>query len=122
MNRKLIRPNLSEYKEKPSRDRDRDRDRDSSKKKAQPSYETHAENYYYLKQMNKKVQMTVIFNDGEVIQGYIEWYDRDCIKLTRDGAQNLLIYKSSIKYLFKHEPDQPGSEKGPGPTDAKNQE
>lgn len=126
MNRKLIRPNLSEYKEKPSRDRardrDRDRDRDSSKKKAQPSYETHAENYYYLKQMNKKVLMTVVFTDGEVTQGLVEWYDRDCIKLNRDNAPNLLIYKSSIKYLYKHEPDQPGSEKGPVPTDAKSQE
>ncbi len=125
MNRKLIRPNLSEYKEKPSRDRardrDRDRDRDSSKKKAQPSYETHAENYYYLKQMNKKVLMTVVFKDGEVTQGLVEWYDRDCIKLNRDNAPNLLIYKSGIKYLYKHEPDQPGSEKGPVPTDAESQ-
>jgi sRNA-binding regulator protein Hfq len=72
--------------------------------------------------MNKKVLMTLVCKDGEVIQGFIEWYDRDCIKLNRENAPNLLIYKSSIKYLYKHEPDQPGSEKEPGPTNADNQE
>jgi sRNA-binding regulator protein Hfq len=136
MNRKLIRPNLSEYKEKPPRERDRDRDRerdrdrgrdrdrdrDTSKKKAQPSYETHAENYYYLKQMNKKVLMTIVFQDGEVIQGNVEWYDRDCIKLNRENAPNLLIYKSSIKYLYKHEPDQPDAERDPNESSPEKQE
>ena len=75
--------------------------RESSKKKTHPSFETHAENYYYLKQMNKKTPMGVVFNDGETIEGYIEWYDRNCIKLNRDDAPNLLIYKNSIKYLYK---------------------
>jgi hypothetical protein len=31
----------------------------------------------------------------------VEWYDRDCIKLTRFGAPNLLIYKQVIKYVYK---------------------
>ncbi len=101
-NRKLIRPNLSEFKAKPPRD--------SAKKKAQPGYETHAENYYYLKQMNKKIPMTVTFLDGETIKGYMEWYDRDCIKLNRDNDPNLLIYKHSIKYISKLEPELPVSD------------
>jgi len=93
MNRKLIRPNFSEIKEKMSRE--------SSRKKLHPPSETHAENYYYLKQMNKKTPMTVVFQDGEVIEGYIEWYDRNCLKLNRNNAPNLLVYKNSIKYLYK---------------------
>ncbi len=93
MNRKLIRPNLSEIKEKMSRD--------SAKKKTHPPFETYAENYYYLKQMNKKTPMGVVLNDGEVIEGYIECYDKNCLKLNRDDAPNLLIYKSSLKYLYK---------------------
>lgn len=99
MNRKLIRPNLSEYKDKPAREQGK------QQKKPHPSYDTHAENYYYLKQMNKKVLMSVVFTDGEAVRGYVEWYDRDCIKLNRDDAPNLLIYKNSIKYLFKYEPE-----------------
>ena len=95
MNRKLIRPNLTEFKEKASRD--------SGKKKSHPPFETYAENYYFLKQMNKKTQVAIVFTDGETIKGYIEWYDRQCIKLNRNGQPNLLIYKSSIKYIYKLE-------------------
>jgi sRNA-binding regulator protein Hfq len=93
MNRKLIRPNFSEIKEKMSRE--------SQKKKSHPPYETSAENYYYLKQMNKKTPMAVVLADGETIEGYIEWYDKNCIKLNRDDAPNLLVFKNSIKYLYK---------------------
>ena len=93
MNRKLIRPNLSEIKEKMTRE--------SPKKKTHPPFETYAENYYYLKQMNKKTPMAVVFDDGEVVEGYIEWYDSNCVKLNRNNAPNLLIYKNCIKYLYK---------------------
>jgi len=93
MNRKLIRPNFSEIKEKMSKE--------SAKKKPHPPFDTFAENYYYLKQMNKKTPMAVVLEDGETIEGYIEWYDRNCIKVNRNNAPNLLIYKSSIKYLYK---------------------
>ncbi len=94
MNRRLLRPSLSEVKEKMSKEA-------TSKKKAPPPYETHAENYYYLKQMNKKTPMAVVLIDGEVVQGYIEWYDRYCIKINRENAPNLLVFKNSIKYLYK---------------------
>jgi sRNA-binding regulator protein Hfq len=73
-----------------------------------PPTDTFAENYYYLKQMNKKTPMTVVFNDGQTVEGYIEWYDRNCIKLNRDNAPNLLIYKAGIRFLRKAE-DAPGS-------------
>ncbi len=98
MNRKLIRPNLSEIKERMSQDKDRDKD---ARRKMHPPTDTFAESYYYLKQMNKKTPMAVVFNDGEIVEGYVEWYDRNCIKLNRDNAPNLLIYKSSIRCLYK---------------------
>jgi sRNA-binding regulator protein Hfq len=100
MNRRLIRPNLAEIRD--SREREKER-HESEKRKMHPPYDTHAENYYYLKQMNKKTKMAVAFADGQVIEGYIEWYDRNCFKLNRDDAPNLLIYKANIKYLYKTE-------------------
>jgi len=52
--------------------------------------------------MQTKTQMVVVLQDGEEIHGIIEWYDRGCIKLNRNGSQpNLLVYKSCIKYIFK---------------------
>ncbi|MDD8020236.1 MAG: RNA chaperone Hfq [Acidobacteriota bacterium] len=100
MQRRLMRPNLSEVKEKMNREV---REAEAAKKKMPPLTDTHAENYYFLKQMNKKTLMAVVLADGEQVEGYIEWYDRNCFKLNRLEAPNLLIYKRQVKYLFKLE-------------------
>src|SRR5271169_2392964 len=73
----------------------------SPAKKAAPSEQTNAENFYYQKQMQTKTPMVVVLRDGEEVHGYIEWYDKSCIKLNRSGAPNLMIYKPAIKYMFK---------------------
>lgn len=70
-------------------------------KKMPPPESTNAENFYYQKQMQTKTPMVVVLRDGEQIRGVIEWYDRACIKLNRNGAPNLMIYKPSIKYMYK---------------------
>lgn len=51
--------------------------------------------------MQARTPMSIVLTDGEVLHGTVEWYDQDCIKLTRYGSPNLLVYKHSIKYLFK---------------------
>jgi sRNA-binding regulator protein Hfq len=129
MNRKLIRPNLTEYKDKISKSAEAEpkpplphshphphphqappshpspssapQQQQQGPKRIHPPTDTFAENYYYLKQMSKKTAMAVVFNDGQVIEGYIEWYDRNCIKLNRDNAPNLLVFKAGIKYMYK---------------------
>lgn len=101
MNRRLMRPNLSELKDKMIQEKERDRD--NLQRKSHPPTDTFAESYYYLKQMSKKTLMSVVLVNDEVLEGYIEWYDRSCIKLNRDGAPNLLVFKSSIRYICKRE-------------------
>ena len=71
------------------------------RKKSAPSEQTHAENFYYVKQMEARTPVAVVLNDGQILRGIVEWYDRDCIKLTRSGSPNLLVYKRCIKYLYK---------------------
>jgi host factor-I protein len=51
--------------------------------------------------MQSKTPMTIVLKDGEILQGVIEWYDRTCLKVNRDGAPNLLLFKSNIKYMYK---------------------
>jgi host factor-I protein len=100
-NRRLIRPSLTEMKEqRPPRESAPPR-KDASPKKATPPDQTNAENFYYLKQMQSKTLMTIVLKDGEVLNGVIEWYDKCCLKVNREGAPNLLIYKSNIKYMHK---------------------
>jgi sRNA-binding regulator protein Hfq len=95
MNRRLIRPNLSELK-------DRLGPRQPRRKQVPPE-QTNAEAFYYLKQMNSKTPMVVVFKDGEELRGVIEWYDRNCIKVNRVGAPNLMVMKDCIKYMYKAE-------------------
>ena len=71
--------------------------------KAAPPEATNAENFYYLKQMNAKTPMVIIMTDGEEIRGWIEWYDRNCLKVNRGDKPNLLIQKPCIKYMFKQD-------------------
>lgn len=75
-------------------------------KKAVPPETTNAESFYFLKQMQSKTAMVLVLHDGERIEGVIEWYDRYCLKVHRSGEPNLLIYKDSIKYMFKHEDEE----------------
>lgn len=75
--------------------------------KASPPEITNAESFYYLKQMNAKTPMVIVLTDGEQVHGWIEWYDRNCLKVNREGAPNLLIQKHCIKYLFKEEEVRP---------------
>jgi len=92
-NRKLIRPSFNEVKEQMSPRR--------AQKKPVPPDQTNAENFYYVKQMQSKTPMVFVLRDGETLHGVIEWYDRTCIKVNRNGAPNLLVYKPNIKYIYK---------------------
>ncbi len=76
---------------------------DSSPKKQPPPVETIAETYYYKKQMDSGTQMVLVLQDGEEIEGTIEWYDKNALKIHRQDAPNLLLLKHNIKYLFKAE-------------------
>ena len=77
--------------------------RDGRQPRTAPPESTNAENFYYLKQMNAKTPMVIIMTDGEEIRGWIEWYDRNCLKVNRVDKPNLLIQKQYIKYMFKQD-------------------
>lgn len=93
MTRKLIKPDLNEIKKFQKKE---------LKKKPPPPYKTHAENYYYVKQMNYRTPMIVQLIDGETLKGRIEWYDERCIKIRNDDNENFIIFKHVIKYMHKN--------------------
>jgi len=111
-NRKLIRPLLNHSNHSGAnhsvansgerRERsDRPPERSNGARKSAPPDQTNAENFYYQKQMQSKTPMVIVLTDDEEVHGVIEWYDRTCIKVNRMGAPNLMIYKHSIKYMYK---------------------
>jgi host factor-I protein len=38
-----------------------------------------------------------------VVRGWIEYYDRNMLRLTREGAPNLFIFKTEILYIAEGE-------------------
>ena len=103
-NRKLIRPNLAELKDSMTTANR------AKRRKQVPPEQTNAESYYYLKQMQGKTPMVVVLEDGESVNGIIEWYDKNCIKVNREKEPNLLIMKDRIKYMYKAEEESKGME------------
>ncbi len=124
MNRKLIRTTLAEIKEREAQHKDtpaelktngeasaaaRSRATTNSNapstsgRKRAPSAETNAEVFYYKKQMETHTLMVIMLQDGEEIEGTIEWYDRSALKINRKSEPNILLLKHNIKYMFKAE-------------------
>ena len=98
-NRKLIRPALNRNdhprpdgdRRERSADRRRSR-RPSNGKKTPPPEQTHAENFYYQKQMQTKTPMVLVLQDGEEIHGVIEWYDNASPTIAGDQSIAVTTY------------------------------
>lgn len=127
MNRKLIRPTLAEVRNKsrettppqakiiPAAARQVAKETTATataasaaaavqvRKRQPPPAETHAELYYYKKQIDAHTPMVIVLQDDEEIEGTIEWYDKGALKVNRKNAPNLLLLKHNIKYMFKVE-------------------
>ncbi len=133
MNRKLIRPNLSELKDRlgihpksagvepltpvppaltPSGEPNpatnpaaatAPQGLGSPRRKIAPPEQTNAESFYYLKQMQSKTPMVIVLQDDEKVRGVIEWYDKHCLKINRVKEPNVLVPKHNIKYIYKQD-------------------
>jgi sRNA-binding regulator protein Hfq len=101
MNRKLIRPDLSEIKDQLTTPKSY-----RAARKPVPPEQTAAESFYYAKQMANKTRMVILLKDGEELRGTIEWYDRYAIKVHRADAPNILLMKDAIKYIWKENEDK----------------
>jgi sRNA-binding regulator protein Hfq len=73
---------------------------------------SHAEAFYFQKQIQSQTRMVVMLDNGEQIEGVIEWYDRHAIKLRNLGRSTgsshrpfnytrMLVYKAAIRYIYK---------------------
>ena len=64
-----------------------------------PPEDTHQE-AIYLRMLGEKQQAVKIkLMDGSVVSGWIEYYDRRMVRLTREAAPNLFIFKHEIAYI-----------------------
>jgi sRNA-binding regulator protein Hfq len=56
----------------------------------------------YLKQLiEDRTPVRARLTDNSEVEGVIEFYDTGFIRLTRENAPNLFLYKHDIKYLYE---------------------
>jgi host factor-I protein len=65
-----------------------------------PPPEDTFEEAAFLKNLGEKQRLvSVKLMDGQTFQGWIEYYDKNMVRLTRAGAPNLFIFKHEIMYI-----------------------
>ena len=69
------------------------------RQKSPPPGETGQEALYLRFLSEKQVRVAVKLRDGEVVSGWIEYFDERMIRLTREGKPNLFIYKNQIRTI-----------------------
>src|SRR5271166_6361003 len=67
--------------------------------KAPPPGDTGQEALYLRSLSDRQVIVNVKLRDGEMVRGWIEYFDDVMLRLTRDGAPNLFIYKHQIRSI-----------------------
>jgi host factor-I protein len=73
---------------------------DAGKRGRTPPPEETFEEAEFLKNLGEKQkQVTIKLMDGQVVTGWIEYYDKRMVRLTREGAPNLFIFKHEIMYI-----------------------
>ena len=87
------------------------RDSGSHKGKTPPPDDTHQEAAYLKSLGEKQTPVSVKLMDGEILRGWVEYYDRRMIRLTREGAPNLFIFKHEIAYIAEEPVRKPRTEK-----------
>jgi host factor-I protein len=69
------------------------------KPKSSPAEETFQEAAYLKSLGEKRKPVKIKLQDGEVLRGWIEYYDKTMVRLTRDTKPNLFIFKHDIMYI-----------------------
>jgi host factor-I protein len=67
--------------------------------KTPPPEETFEEASYLKSLGEKQRPVSIKLVDGEVVRGWIEYYDKNMVRLTRDEGPNLFIFKHDIMYI-----------------------
>jgi hypothetical protein len=69
---------------------------------------TGEEEIFYREQMEERTPLVVVTTGGTRITGWLEWYDRQVIKMHSLTEPNRLVRKDEIKYIYRHA-DDPGA-------------
>jgi host factor-I protein len=65
-----------------------------------PPPEDTFEEASFLKALGEKQKpVSIKLMDGKIVRGWVEYYDKNMVRLTREGEPNLFIFKHEIMYI-----------------------
>ncbi len=106
MVRKLVRPSLKEILEEKEREEKQKTEAAlltdsliSEEDDTEMASQTFREIGYYQELIENKTPLRVTLKNGEQITGFLEYYDKNFIRITRDDSPNAFIFKWDIKYF-----------------------
>lgn len=71
-----------------------------AKRNRTPPPEDTFEEVSFLRSLGEKQKpVSIKLMDGQTVRGWIEYYDKNMVRLTREGAPNLFIFKHEIMYI-----------------------
>jgi sRNA-binding regulator protein Hfq len=91
----------SRHRKGPSSGRQRDYIAEMILKSSRVEEQTNAEVYYLTRLIQNKTPVLVKLTNDEEIKGWIEYYDKYFIRVTRGSDPNVFIYKDQIKYIVE---------------------
>ena len=72
----------------------------SSHRPNSTGFEQLSQEAAYLKSLGEKRKpISVKLTGGEIVYGWIEYYDKNMVRLTREEKPNLFIFKHEIMYI-----------------------
>jgi host factor-I protein len=63
--------------------------------------QTFEEVKYLRHLIDDRVPVRVRLSDNQEVDGLVEFYDANFIRITRTGEPNLFLFKHDIKYLYE---------------------
>ena len=72
----------------------------NAKRGRTPPPEDTFEEAAFLKALGEKQKPVLVkLMDGQTVRGWIEYYDKNMVRLTRESEPNLFIFKHEIMYI-----------------------
>jgi sRNA-binding regulator protein Hfq len=63
--------------------------------------QTFEEVRYLRHLIEQRIPVRVRLSDNQEVEGVVEFYDTNFIRITRQDAPNLFLFKHDIKYLYE---------------------
>jgi sRNA-binding regulator protein Hfq len=73
----------------------------AAKAKTKAPEQTFEEIKYLKYLIDNEIPVRVKLSDNQEVEGQIEFYDTNFIRLTRKNGPNLFLFKHDIKYLYE---------------------